>query len=427
MFKELTNRQLVAIVMLAISNLCSTVVVSCIGPIYPGEAKRRGMSEAQIGLVFGLFQLVMFISAPLLGKYMHVIGSKWMCIAGLQIASLAAIAFGTLNWIHDGFHFFWASLFIRFIEALGEACFLTASLAIKFDPFPFYGFMETVAGFGFTVGPLIGGVLYDNFGGFQMPFFVLGTLLLAATIPAYFLIDEVKDDFSEDPLGMFGMLKIPSLWLMVFAVVLCAISLSFLDPILSGHLQSFGFTHTKTGLMFFLCDGSYCLTATLWGVLLDRWNCNNFLMFFGSSATIVSLVLFGVVEKRLEWICISLAILGIASGALYIPSFQQCLDVVKKRGYDDSFQTYGCVSGLIQSSYALGGFMGPTVLGGWGCQKFGLRSIVLSIVVINLIFIFALLSFLTAKRFCTATTYFVDEAHSSIIIKESSRNSLETL
>ncbi|KAL3090769.1 hypothetical protein niasHT_029988 [Heterodera trifolii] len=130
--------------------------------------------------------------------------------------------------------------------------------------------------------------------------------------------------------------------------------------------------------MFFLCDGSYCLTATLWGVLLDRWNCNNFLMFFGSSATIVSLVLFGVVEKRLEWICISLAILGIASGALYIPSFQQ------KRGYDDSFQTYGCVSGLIQSSYAFGGFMGPTVFG--GCQKFGLRSIVLSIVVINLIF-----------------------------------------
>ncbi|EYC16233.1 hypothetical protein Y032_0034g2873 [Ancylostoma ceylanicum] len=51
---------------------------------------------------------------------------------------------------------------------------------------------------------------------------------------------------------------------------------------------------------------------------------------------------------------ISLAILGVAAGALYIPTFQSCLDAVKEHGYDDSFRTYGCVSGVFQSAFAFG-------------------------------------------------------------------------
>lgn len=39
-------------------------------------------------------------------------------------------------------------------------------------------------------------------------------------------------------MGMFSMLKIPVIWLMVFAVVICAISLSFFDPTLADHLKS---------------------------------------------------------------------------------------------------------------------------------------------------------------------------------------------
>lgn len=37
---------------------------------------------------------------------------------------------------------------------------------------------------------------------------------------------------------MLGMLKIPVIWIMVFAVIICAISLSFFDPTLADHLSS---------------------------------------------------------------------------------------------------------------------------------------------------------------------------------------------
>jgi hypothetical protein len=55
--------------MLAIANLCSTVAFSCIAPFYPNEAQLKGLSSTDIGIVFGVFELTMFILSPILGKY----------------------------------------------------------------------------------------------------------------------------------------------------------------------------------------------------------------------------------------------------------------------------------------------------------------------------------------------------------------------
>lgn len=37
---------------------------------------------------------------------------------------------------------------------------------------------------------------------------------------------------------MLSILKIPVLWIMIYAVIMCAVSLSFLDPTLADHLES---------------------------------------------------------------------------------------------------------------------------------------------------------------------------------------------
>lgn len=97
--------------------------------------------------------------------------------------------------------------------------------------------METFAGLGYSIGPLIGALLYEG-GGFQLPFFVLGFLLFLATILSYFLIEKIDDKPTDDAMGILTMLKIPVIWLMICAVIICAISLSFFDPTLDKHLRS---------------------------------------------------------------------------------------------------------------------------------------------------------------------------------------------
>ena len=47
--------------------------------------------------------------------------------------------------------------------------------------------------------------------------------------------DELVDEKAK---GMLDMLRIPQIWLMVFAIVSCSVSLSFLDPTLEGQLRS---------------------------------------------------------------------------------------------------------------------------------------------------------------------------------------------
>jgi MFS family permease len=396
----ITRRELAAVGMLAVANLCSTIAFSCIAPFYPSEAKIKGLSTSDVGIIFGAFELVMFIAAPFLGKYMHLIGAKRMFSFGIFFTGVTAIAFGFLNLLPKGRAFFWASLGIRCAEALGDAAFVTSSFVISAKCFPgriatIVGIMETFAGLGYTLGPVIGGILYE-YGGFQLPFFVLGALLILATVVSFFLIEEFdeEDEDQNDGMGMREMLKIPVIWIMIFAVIICAISLSFFDPTLADHLSSFNMSTTLVGLMFLLCGGIYTATAPIWGLLIDKWHCCNALMVFGSTATIFSMLLIGPspifnFEKNLYLIGISLAILGVAAGALYIPTFQNCLDAVKEYGYDDSFQTYGCVSGVFQSAFACGAFIGPT-LGAFGVEGIGFGWTTTIIAGINVVFVLVL-------------------------------------
>lgn len=53
------------------------------------------------------------------------------------------------------------------------------------------------------------------------------------------------------------MLKIPVIWLMIFAVMICAVSLSFFDPTLADHLKTFNLSTTMVGLVFLLSGGVY--------------------------------------------------------------------------------------------------------------------------------------------------------------------------
>lgn len=399
---DLSSKEWVTIVMLALANLCSTVAFSCIAPFYPAEAATKGMSESQTGMVFGVFELTMFITAPIFGKYMTHIGSKKMFVIGLTITGICAILFGFLNFLPSGPQFFWCSLLIRVLEAVGDAAFVTSSFAISAKCFPgritvVVGIMETFAGLGYTAGPLIGGFLYE-FGGFQTPFLVLGAILLMATALSLWLIEDQEDDEpSADAKGMLAMLRIPVIWIMVYAIVVCAISMSFLDPTLSAHLSSFKLSPTMVGLMFLLCGGIYTLTAPVWGILIDRYHCSTAVMLFGSVMTVISMLLIGPapfipLEKSLVLIGLSLAVLGVAAGAQYIPTFQSCLDAVKAHGYDDSFQTYGCVSGLFQSAFAFGAFFGPTV-GGFSVERIGFAWTCSIIALVHVFFIITVILF----------------------------------
>uniref|UniRef100_A0A0N5ANX0 MFS domain-containing protein n=1 Tax=Syphacia muris TaxID=451379 RepID=A0A0N5ANX0_9BILA len=403
----LNTRQSVTVCTMAVANLCSMIAFSCIAPFYPAEAKEKGLTDSQIGVIFGVFELVVCIASLILGKYMVYIGSKRMLISGLMITGIAAILFGFLKYLPSGTIFFVCSISVRMVEAIGDACFVTASFVISVKCFPAHistviGTLETFAGFGFTAGPMIGAALYD-LGGFELPFLVLGATLLLVSFISCYLIENYKDEPSSEKKGMIGMLKVPMVWVILFAVVIYALSTSFLDPTLAEHLSSFKLSTTVVGFMFLLDAGIYTVTAPLWGVIYDKWRCAFSIMVFGAAVSAIALFLIGPapflnMEKQLSIIAISLCVLGVASGAFYIPTFQKCLEAVRDHNYEDSFETYAGVSGIFQSAFAFGSFIGPTV-GGISVQWFGFAwtSATIGFLCIILVFVFYCHKFITQR------------------------------
>ena len=39
-------------------------------PFYPAEAEKKGATATQYGLVFGIFELTVFIVSPLMGRFL---------------------------------------------------------------------------------------------------------------------------------------------------------------------------------------------------------------------------------------------------------------------------------------------------------------------------------------------------------------------
>lgn len=90
--------------------------------------------------------------------------------------------FGTLEFVDDDAQFIILCFLIRGCGAVGASAFSTAGATFIANLFPdkvsaVMGILETFIGLGFSIGPVIGGSLY-TLGGFQLPFYVLGAIML---------------------------------------------------------------------------------------------------------------------------------------------------------------------------------------------------------------------------------------------------------
>ncbi|CAG7831972.1 unnamed protein product, partial [Allacma fusca] len=64
----------------------ATTTVSLQSPFYPQEAEKKGATATEYGLVFGVFQLTVFITSPIFGTLIgSVIPPKMMFYLGIFI------------------------------------------------------------------------------------------------------------------------------------------------------------------------------------------------------------------------------------------------------------------------------------------------------------------------------------------------------
>jgi len=376
-----TKEQLLTVVTFVVVNFCNAMCVSMQAPFYPREAVSKGLQVWHFGLVFGAFELTVFMVSPIFGTYIKKIGVKRTLNLGIGLVGIILILYGCLGMLKSGPWFLGLSFVLRIFEACGNSAFLTGSFSAIANEFPtnvasMFALIELFFGIGEIVGPVVGGALYEV-GGFTLPFSVMGGILFLSSIFIYFVLPESppSEDSESGPTILEALSK-PSILIALFKVLTAAASIGFLQTTLEPHLHDikpYGvpLTSFQVGALFMAVGGTYGLSLPLWGLLCDSKltrNSPKFVELMGALLIAVGFMVLGPFKympfkKSLASIIGGMTIHGFGLGASVVGGFSDAHKSAIRCGFPDTIGTYGLISGLWTSVFAFGAFIGPTVGG----------------------------------------------------------------
>ncbi|XP_068728644.1 MFS-type transporter SLC18B1-like isoform X1 [Montipora capricornis] len=290
-----TTRRKLTLISLCLVYFAATASFAILSPFFPGEAKVMGASGSMIGLIFGIYPLVVFLVAPVIGVLLPQVGPRFTLTAGLFLCSGSQILFGFVSMLPKGAIFVLFCFLLRIVMAFGGAAADTASFAIVAGEFGtnigvVTGAMETFTGLGFMLGPPLGGVLYSA-GGFKLPFIVMGGILLSI-VPVVMIILPRDENVTREKKGsLLQMGKIPGIAVIGFSVLVSGIVLGFLDPTFAPYMKKFGLGPSKVGLIFPLCAFCYAISAPAVGWICDKTGKTRLVMLFGAFCVLVGILI----------------------------------------------------------------------------------------------------------------------------------------
>jgi MFS family permease len=408
---NMSRQQWLTVITFVVVNFCNAMCVSMQAPFYPREAVSKGLEVWHFGLVFGAFEITVFIVSPIIGNHINRLGVKKTLNIGIGAVGVILILYGCLGMLKSGKLFLAFSFILRIFEACGNSAFLTGSFSAIAREFPtrvasMFSLIELFFGIGEIVGPVVGGALYEV-GGFVLPFAVMGSLLFASSIFIFFVLpDPPYIQIEGEKPSMKQALSKPAIGIALFKVMTAAASLGFLQTTLEPHLHDLkvnghALSSFQVGALFMAVGGTYGISLPLWGFLCDSTLSRNSpkmveifgALFIGSGFVVLGPMKGMPFDKSLGSIIAGMALHGFGLGASVVGGFADAHKSAIKAGFPDTIDTYGLVSGLWTSVFAFGAFIGP-VLGGILYDALTFRWALLFIVALEIIAFFLLVGYL---------------------------------
>ncbi|KFM70368.1 MFS-type transporter, partial [Stegodyphus mimosarum] len=400
-----TSTQWLTLVTLAFGNFCAGACVSLQAPFFPAEAESKGATPTEYGFIFGIFQLTIFIVAPIMGKIVSYISPKFLLNSGILTVGVTCILFGTLDLVQSRTSFVALAFVVRTVEGVGAAALRTSCYTIIASQFSegigtTFAILETFLGIGLITGPTLGGALYD-LGGYGLPFYVVGSIVVIDAIVIFFALPDVDKTTIPKKGNLLKFWFHPGVLIYSLSVFTSFNYIGFNQATLEPHIREFDLSGFLLGMMFALSGTVYAISAPGWGWLCDK-KCNSqFLSLIGCFINITSLLLLGPapffhMKANLALVITSLTLLGFGLGAKLVCAFTGTLKDTIKRGLPPDLSTYGLISSMIASSQSLGAFVGPSI-GGYLLDTFGFSNASMALLILESILVVLLIGSIIAK------------------------------
>jgi len=413
-----TREQWLTILTFVVVNFFNAMCASMQAPFYPREAAKKGLEVYAFGLVFGTFEMTVFLVSPFIGMGISRFGVKRTLNVGIGTVGVVLVFYGCLGLLKSGPLFLGLSMGLRVIEACGNSAFLTGSFSAIARVFSdrvasMFSVIELFFGIGQIIGPVLGGLLYQ-IGGFTLPFAVMGSLLVLSAIVIHFIMPEVPQPPADgDKPGMCAALQKPGILVALFKVSTAACSVGFIQTTLEPHLATLNppLTSLQIGAFFMVLGGSYGLSLPLWGFLCDLKvlkNSSKLVMGIGAVLIIIGFMIMGPCkwlpfEKSVTSIICGMILHGCGLGASLVGGFSDAHKSAILAGLPDTIDTYGIVSGLWTSVFALGAFVGP-VAGGFLYDAVTFRWAIFMVIIGELLSLATIVAYIVCSLFWKSTS-----------------------
>jgi DHA1 family multidrug resistance protein-like MFS transporter len=332
--------------------------VGIVVPLLPVYAAHLGAGGVYIGLIFGAFSISRTVLLPYFGKLSDKKGRKPFIIAGLFAYTIVALAYIFSNRIES-------LIAIRFFQGIASAMIMPAVQAYVGDITPpqregfTMGLFNMSMFLGLSIGPLIGGIIRDNFG-LNMSFALMGILTFMGCLLSFQLLPPTTSEHiigrGIEPLAWKKLLydkNMAGLFLFRLAYAACiGVIWSFL-PVLAD--VEFSLSSSTIGILVTLGVFTSGLLHVPMGLVADRVNRR---MMIVSGGLIITYAIFSFDwANSFKDLVLACMLFGLGGG-IAMPALM-ALAVLKGSTSD----AMGSVMGLLAMAHSMGMLIGSLVAG----------------------------------------------------------------
>ncbi len=327
--------------------------------LYPYAAK-FGLNAAGLGLLFASFSLCQFLATPIIGRLSDKYGRRPLLIASLIGTTISLSLFASATSL-------WMLFLARMLDGITGGNMSVAQAVIADSQKPedrpkWFGFLGASFGFGFLIGPAMGGLLSQY--GLTVPFWFAALIAGLGSILAIFMLPETRVENSAVVREKEKLVDLPKLWHALKAPttgILLGITLlasigqnAFILGFQSTTVDILKFTPTQVG-MIFTAFGLASIIMQGFGIkYLLKIATTRSLLKWSLILGVILVTLLGFSTWRLPFI----VVLGVY---MFIPPSAPFISGMISSATKEEDQ--GGILGLSQAYMSLGQIIGPILAG----------------------------------------------------------------
>ncbi len=335
------------------------MVYSLVIPVLPSYSLSLGADTVTIGIIFGSFSISLLLFSIPFGIISDKIGRRQFMVLGMLSLAATNVIFALSGDIY-------ILIAARLLQGMSGAATWSAGMAMLADTFDRgergarLGLTMSIMSLGMLIGPVIGGLLYDNLG--YAPTFIIPSVLACVIGILFIAVKEPAIAVEQLPFfkRVSPFLKAPKLIIVIaLAAIFGAATYGILEPYMPVYLFStYRASPTIIGLAFGALSLLGMIVQPFIGKLYDAHGGNT--LIAGGLVCSAFVILGSLLMPSLYGTIAVFALLGITMGCALTPMLPLLSDLY---GGDADSNTKGLVYGIYNTLFSLGLALGPFIGG----------------------------------------------------------------